>query len=136
VFSLPHEQLVTVLVDARRRGLSSDEAWREALGKPSQPDVGVRLPHQTSKRREWLEVFAATREEWRRAYCGEPSSVSEALVVLTGLLAEDRSSSAARPERGDLDPVRVARAPFALALPARSARGRGSEWPETRDLAA
>jgi hypothetical protein len=79
----PPRDLRVRLEDARSRGLSFDDAWTEAMG-------GVRFPRgggttDVHGRYAWREALSATREEWRRAYEGEPpSSSAEALVALFG----------------------------------------------------
>jgi hypothetical protein len=81
----PPRDLRVRLEDARRRGLSFEDAWQEAM-------AGVRFPHgggttDVHGRYAWREALSETREAWRSAYEGEPAEPGvQALAALAGVL--------------------------------------------------
>jgi hypothetical protein len=75
----PDEQLLGLMIEARRRGEAFEAAWEEALPQ-------LRMGTDTSTRQAWTAAFAWTRDSWRRAYEGEPPTPAEtAAVYLVGL---------------------------------------------------
>lgn len=96
LYDRPHVQLVRLLADARRRGLSFGEAWVEAIrpGKAivmtttvAAPATAIRWPTDRFDREAWRNAIVGSRESWRRAYYGDPPSSSElAVVMLSELL--------------------------------------------------
>lgn len=99
----PDEQLVAILAAARRRGLSFEEAWDEAVrparpvSSPTRPPTAVGFPADFPERAAWKDALAATRSAWERAFNREPpSAVDVAMEMLRPLLAE----LAERPSEG------------------------------------
>ena len=88
----PVQQLGELGVKARKRGLTFEEFWNEAVRPdargvvmtttPNAPATAVRWPSNTKQREEWLEVVLDGKETWRSAYEGVSSS-SEELALRT-----------------------------------------------------
>lgn len=89
----PHVQLTLLAIAARRRGLSFEAFWREAIreGKPpvmtnrADPPSGcVRWPTDTNERVSWQKAIGEMREGWRRAYEREEPTPGEQAVLMLG----------------------------------------------------
>lgn len=89
----PHTQLGTLMVAARRRGLSFEDFWTEAIreGEPlvmvthSSPPAGaVRWPTDRNDRVTWLGAILDAKEGWRRAYDREQPTASERALLYLG----------------------------------------------------
>jgi hypothetical protein len=88
----PHKQLGRLMVMGRRRGLSFEQWWDEAVrpGKrvvmtnDADPPAGAVLwPSDRNDRIEWRAAILDAEEGWRRAYERAPrTSSDDALVVL------------------------------------------------------
>jgi hypothetical protein len=67
--------------DARREGADFESAWSVSLS-------AARFPGDTETRVWYREALHTTREEWRRAYVGEPPGAHgvAALLLLASLL--------------------------------------------------
>lgn len=77
IHEAPHVQLCRLAAAARRRGLSFDEFWREAVRQhlplvmtnhPSPPEGAVRWPTDRNDRRAWQHAIYGSRDGWQRAY--------------------------------------------------------------------
>lgn len=108
----PHQQLGRLMVVARRRGLSFDDFWREAMAPAGatvmvtteRPPVGAVLwPTDRADRVNWQAALAGAKDGWRRAYERlEPTPEERALTVLgeaMGWIPNARELDA--PLRGD-----------------------------------
>lgn len=115
----PHVQLGRLLLAARRRGLSFDEAWNEAVrpGKtvvmtntPNPPAGAVRWPSDRNDRVTWQAATLDAKDGWRRAYDREPPSKQEAALALLapgldalGEVAEDRAGDELASRRAGIE---------------------------------
>jgi len=80
------------MVAARRRGLSFEEFWREAMqtGSPTvmvttphPPEGAVQWPTDRADRVNWQVALASAKDGWRRAFERlEPTPEERALSVL------------------------------------------------------
>lgn len=120
----PHKQLGRLMVMARRRGLSFDEFWTEAMRPQAPlimtthplPPVGawdtawcVRWPTDRNDRITWQAAIRDAREGWRRAYNHEERTKPEsALAMLSDDL--DTIATVAAALAGDEDGVEDAAA--------------------------
>lgn len=77
------------LEEARRAGVDFDSAWDAALRSIPWPGDG-------ETRRWWREALAETREEWARAYRGEPSPVGDVVLALVDGLEPGPASAEER----------------------------------------
>lgn len=134
----PTQQLLAFLADRKRRGQTFDEAWRAALRAPSKPDVGIRFPHSTLYRSEWLEAIESTRAEWEAAWHGRETPLSRALSMLTAVaVAEDFSVAMRRVLVTRDEPgAQVARAPWPTGVGNKFRLPPEVDWPETAEIAA
>jgi hypothetical protein len=103
-YTKPHKQLLRLMAQARRRGLSFEEAWEEAMrpgrgvvmtNTPNPPAGAVRWPTDWNDRSEWMAALLGTeepdengvREAWERAYKREaPARGENALAFLADAL--------------------------------------------------
>lgn len=94
-YELPPVQLRRLAVAARRRGLSFEAFWVEAIrpGKkqgrvttahPSPPAGAVRWPSEWSEGTEWRRAVLSMRDAWCRAYVGEEPTRGERAVIALG----------------------------------------------------
>lgn len=91
-YDSPHTQLLRLATIARRRGLSFEEFWSEAVreGKPlvmtnhpKPPEHCVRWPTDRNDRLSWAQAIADTKDGWRRTYERiEPLPRERAVAVL------------------------------------------------------
>lgn len=92
-YAPPIQQLVGLLATARRRGLTFEEAWVEALRPhksivmsttPNAPATALRWPTDKLEREAWRLALQSSRAVWQRAYEGAPVTRQErALVALS-----------------------------------------------------
>jgi hypothetical protein len=139
-YEAPFDGMVRFLRESRAGGLSFDEAWSAALTTPTLAR-GIRFPHATSLRREYLDAFEATKPEWAAAYESRETRLSRALEQLAELVIEDSTSSARIGHGRDSqrDGPRPALLLVPLGMPRRSRKLRrtaAQDWPETRELTA
>lgn len=89
----PHHQLSRLAEGARRRGVSFEAFWREAI-RPERPQIMVtnasppagcvRWPTDPRERKAWRTAIIGTKESWRRAYeLVEPRVEERALAELS-----------------------------------------------------
>lgn len=92
-YESPHVQLGRLMVAARRRGLSFEEFWMEAVRPrkpivmvthPDPPEGAVRWPTDRNQRVDWQVGISGSKEGWQRAYERRVPTRSEAAL---GLLA-------------------------------------------------
>ncbi len=91
-YAAPHVQLGRLMVAARRRGVSFEEWWEEAMRPgaslvmqthPNPPAGAVRWPTDRADRVAWQQALTATREAWRGSFMRRPATSAErALGVL------------------------------------------------------
>lgn len=91
-YAPPHKQLGRLMIAARRRGLSFEEWWSEAVRPrkplvmvthPNPPAGAVRWPTDRNDRVTWQAATNEAREGWRRAYEREtPTRAEEAIAFL------------------------------------------------------
>jgi hypothetical protein len=97
----PHVQLGRLMLLARRRGLSFEAWWAEAVrpglpivmvNHPSPPPGCVRWPTDRNDRVTWMFAINGSKDGWRRAFNREaPSGPEAALALLApalGVLSE------------------------------------------------
>lgn len=88
----PHVQLGELMLKARRRGLSFEQWWEEAVRPqkslimvthPNPPEGAVRWPTDRNDRETWKAAIRGSKAGWRRAYerC-HPTRQEEALRYL------------------------------------------------------
>jgi hypothetical protein len=92
-YTQPHVQLGRLMVAARRRGLSFEEWWAEAV-RPGRPVVMVtdldppahcvRWPTDRMDQRAWQEAILSAKDGWRRAYNREPPTAAERALLHCG----------------------------------------------------
>lgn len=103
LYQTPREQLFVLAVQARRRGLSFDEFWDEAV-RPNLPPITRRhvdppdncvvWPSDTADRNAERAATSGAREGWRRAYEGrDPLPREKALPILAAHLVHASDSS-------------------------------------------
>lgn len=94
-YDLPPVQLRRLAVLARRRGLSFEEFWIEAVrpGKkqgrvttahPDPPAGAVRWPSEWSEGTQWRAAIIELKGAWCRAYDGEEPTGPERAVIELG----------------------------------------------------
>lgn len=97
----PHKQLGSLMVRARRRGISFEEFWQEAV-RPGEtlvmvttanpPAGAVRWPTDRNDRVTWQHAIKGAKDGWRRAYEREAPAPAElalrALADSLDLLAD------------------------------------------------
>lgn len=92
-YERPNEQLVRLLSDAKRRGLTFGEAWEEALrpgrsivmsNTAAAPATAVRWPTDRMDRDAWRSAILRSREGWRRAFYDEPPTRGEEALRFLG----------------------------------------------------
>lgn len=119
----PHVQLGRLMVQARRRGLSFDEWWEEAVRphKPlvmtntvDPPEGAVRWPSDRNPRVDWQVAIHGSREGWRRSFERRPPTVQEAALTLLapGLdalerVAAERAADELAARRAGIEPQRA-----------------------------
>jgi hypothetical protein len=85
----PHRQLGVLMVLARRRGLTFEEFWREAV-RPGLPLVMTNTPEPPAGAVRWpsdRNDRVESEQAWRRAYNREPPTRAEnALAFLADAL--------------------------------------------------
>lgn len=104
----PHVQLGELMVIARRRGLSFEQWWEEAVRPhkplimvthPSPPPGAVRWPTDRNDRVTWQAAIRSAKAGWRRVYeRKQPTRQEEALRYLgedLGVLEEVADERAA-----------------------------------------
>lgn len=95
-FESPHEQLVSLLVEARCEGLAFEAAWDRAI-RPGKrmvmtntrgaPYGALLWPTDSSDRIAWKAAIVESRDAFRRAYERRPATLRErSVVVLLGVL--------------------------------------------------
>lgn len=92
VYEAPHVQLGRLMIAARRRGLSFDDFWMEAIrpGKSlvmvthaAPPEGCVRWPTDRNDRITWMSAINGVVDGWRRAYERRaPTRAELALMVI------------------------------------------------------
>lgn len=95
----PHTQMGRLMVEARRRGLSFEAWWKEAVRPGAtlvmvnhvDPPVGaVRWPTDRPDREAWQRATMDAKEGWRRAYEREaPGRAEAALAFLADAIGVD-----------------------------------------------
>lgn len=105
LYELPHEQLVRLLAQSRREGLSFDQAWVRAM-RPGRrmvltntreaPLDCVRWPTDSTERIAWQGALKGVRDVFRRAYQGRRMTVREESAANLALVlsAADRVAAA------------------------------------------
>lgn len=86
----PHTQMGRLMVEARRRGLSFEQWWQEAVrpgealvmvNHPNPPAGAVRWPTDRRDRDAWQIATAEAKEGWRRAYERAPQARPESALA-------------------------------------------------------
>lgn len=100
-YAPPHVQLGELMVAGRRRGLSFEAWWREAVrpreaivmtSTPDPPERCVLWPSHGPDRVTWHAAILGSKDGWRRAFERVPPTPQEAALALLapGLDALDR----------------------------------------------
>jgi hypothetical protein len=87
----PHEQLYSLLVQARIEGLSFEDAWIRAV-RPGRPIVmvtagdppygAIRWPTDSKERIAWQLALTEVKDSWRRTYQHRPATRRETAALV------------------------------------------------------
>lgn len=104
-YEAPHVQLGRLMVEARRRGLTFEEWWEEAI-RPQRalvmvttanpPRGAVRWPTDRNDRLSWQDAIRSSKAGWHRAYERKAPTVAEAALMLLAPALEALDEAAER----------------------------------------
>lgn len=107
------------MVEARRRGLTFEEFWQEAIRQgcalvmvttPDPPRGAVRWPTDRNDRVNWQAAIIASKAGWHRAYDRQRPTESEAALAFLapGLAALDEVAEERAADEMDGEPALAA----------------------------